>query len=214
MEIRPATHADIPGILAIYNEAVLNTTATYDYEPDTLEGRTAWFESHIEQDLAVFVAVSANGQVVGWSSLSTFRARPGYRFTVENSIYVAAEHRGQGIGKLLLPPLITAARERGKHVVVAGIDAESEASLRLHQIAGKLTEAQREQVRREMISGDFSMATVRALIRKRVMHVVPDSPNGRWGLCVLTPFGIEVRQALQEMDRPPPSKGSGNGGEG
>ena len=110
MEIHSATPADIPAILDIYNEAVLNTTATYDYEPDTLESRTAWFEAHDEEDLPVFVARDVAGKVVGWSSLSTFRSRPGYRFTVENSIYVAAGHRGQGIGKLLLPPLVTAAR--------------------------------------------------------------------------------------------------------
>ncbi len=145
-EIRPATYADVPGILDIYNDAVLHTTATYDYDPDTLEGRTAWFAGHIEQDLPVFVAVDANGQVVGWSSLSTFRARPGYRFTVENSVYVAASHRGQGIGRLLLPPLISAARERGKHVIMAGIDAESEASLRLHAAFGFVQVAYMKEV--------------------------------------------------------------------
>lgn len=132
VKIRPATHADLPGILAIYNEAVLNTTATYDYEPRTLEHRTAWFEDHVKHGYAVLVAADDAGRVVGWSALNRFHDRKGYQFTTENSVYVAADQRGKGIGKLLLAPLIEAARQRGCHAILAGIDATNEASLRLH----------------------------------------------------------------------------------
>ena len=132
MNVRPAICADLPAILDIYNEAVLNTTATYDYEPSTLEARTAWFDEHVRDNYPVFVAQNGEGGVVGWSSLSKFRPRVGYRFTGEDSIYVAADQRGRGIGKLLMPPLIEGARQLGLHAIMAGIDAEGQASLRLH----------------------------------------------------------------------------------
>src|SRR5437762_2022261 len=117
MKIRPAIHEDLPAILDIYNEAVLNTTASYDYEPRTLEHRTAWFEDHLEHNYPVFVAANSEGRVIGWSSLSRFHDRMGYRFTSENSVYVAADQRGRGVGRLLISPLIESARERGFHAV-------------------------------------------------------------------------------------------------
>ena len=132
MQVRPATHADLPDLLAIYNDAVLNTTASYDYEPRTLEHRAAWFEEHERQRLPVFVAVDDAGQVLGWSSLSRYHDRRGYQFTVENSVYVAATHRGRGVGTRLLPPLLDSARALGLHAIIAGIDAENTASVRLH----------------------------------------------------------------------------------
>ena len=133
MNIRPATHDDLPGILDIYNHAVLHTTATYEYEPRTIEQRVAWFQEHQANDYAVLVAVDEASRVVGWSALNPFHARIGYRFTTENSVYVAADQRGRGIGKLLLAPLIDAARRRGLHAILAAIDAENQPSLRLHE---------------------------------------------------------------------------------
>ena len=136
MTIRPATPADLPGILEIYNDAVLHTTATYDYEPRTLEHRAAWFEERTREGYPVFVAVEGSGRVAGWSALNPFHARFGYRFTAENSVYVAADRRGQGVGKLLLPPLIEGARVKQLHAIIAAIDAANEASLRLHAAFG------------------------------------------------------------------------------
>ena len=132
MQIRPAIHADLPGILEIYNDAVLHTTATYDYEPRTLEQRTEWFEERVGDGYPIFVATDDAQRVVGWSALNPFHARMGYRFTAENSVYVAAEARGRGVGKLLLGPLIEGAKTRGLHAIIAAIDAENEASIRLH----------------------------------------------------------------------------------
>ena len=132
MQIRPTTRSDLPGILEIYNDAVLNTTATYDYEPRTLEHRTQWFEERQREGYPIFVAVTEDGRVAGWSALNPFHARFGYRFTAENSVYVAADARGQGIGKLLLAPLIDGAKSRGLHAIIAAIDAQNEASIRLH----------------------------------------------------------------------------------
>ena len=136
MNIRPATHADLPGILDIYNEAVLNTTATYDYEPRTFEHRLAWFEEHDKNNYPVFVAVTEEGRIAGWSSLNRYHDRMGYCFTTENSVYVTADLRGKGIGRLLLPPLIEAARRLGLHAILAVIDADNAASIRLHASLG------------------------------------------------------------------------------
>jgi phosphinothricin acetyltransferase len=130
--IRIATRDDVPGILDIYNEAVLNTTATYDYDPATLEQRLLWFDEHARDGYPIFVAQDDMGRIVGWSSLSRFHNRVGYKFTTENSVYVAAGHRGRGVGKRLMPPLIQGARELGLHAIIAGIDAENPASIRLH----------------------------------------------------------------------------------
>src|SRR4051812_26360652 len=103
--VRRATREDLSGILDIYNDAVAHTTASYDYEPRDLEHRIAWFEDHARNDYAVFVAVAPTGRVLGWSALNRFHDRLGYRFTAENSVYVAADRRGQGLGRLLMQPL-------------------------------------------------------------------------------------------------------------
>ena len=136
MQIRPATRSDLPGILEIYNDAVLTTTATYDYEPRTLEHRTQWFEERQRDSYPVFVGVDDAGRVIGWSALNPFHARMGYRFTSENSVYVAVDMRGKGLGKLLLAPLIEGAKARGLHAIIAVIDADNEASIRLHAAFG------------------------------------------------------------------------------
>jgi phosphinothricin acetyltransferase len=130
--VRPATRADVPAILDIYNEAVLNTTASADYEPRSLQSRYDWFDEHQTDGYPVFVATNGKGGVVGWSSLSRYKERIGYRYTTENSIYIHPDWRGMGVGKLLMPPLINAAREMGLHAIVAGISADNTASLNLH----------------------------------------------------------------------------------
>lgn len=132
IHVRPAVRADCGAILEIYNEAVLNTTASYDYEPRTIEHRRSWFDDHQQSGLPVFVATDERKQVVGWSALNRYHDRKGYRFTTENSVYIAASHRGQGIGKQLLAPLIDSARKLGLHAIIAAIDGENEASIRLH----------------------------------------------------------------------------------
>jgi L-amino acid N-acyltransferase len=146
MKVRPATHDDLPGILEIYNDAVLTTTATYDYEPRTLEHRTAWLDDHLKNNYPVFAAVNDDGRVVGWSALNRYHDRQGYQFTAENSVYVAADWRGKGIGKLLMKPLIESARQGGLHAILAGIDAENESSVRLHASFGFVKVAHFKQV--------------------------------------------------------------------
>lgn len=133
--IREATENDLPGLLEIYNEIILHTTAVYQYEVHTLEMRKEWFWAKRQQGYPVFVA-EENNTVAGFSTFGTFRNWQAYKYSVENSVYVAAAHRGKGIGKLLLAPLIKAAREAEMHTIVAGIDAANEVSLRLHKNFG------------------------------------------------------------------------------
>jgi phosphinothricin acetyltransferase len=133
IRIRPARREDCTAILEIYNDAVLTTTATYDYEPRSLEHRQSWFEDHKRNGFPIFVAVNDPGNIVGWSALNRYHDRKGYRYTSENSIYIAPAFRGQGIGKLLLAPLIESARKLGLRVIIAAIDGENQASLRLHE---------------------------------------------------------------------------------
>ncbi|MGE3310761.1 MAG: N-acetyltransferase family protein [Limisphaerales bacterium] len=129
--VRPARRDDCPAILAIYNEAVLTTTASYDVEPWTLERRLEWFDDHTTSGFGIFIAEEGN-RAVGWSSLSRFHNRHAYRHTAEVSVYVAGNRRGLGIGTLLLPPLLESARARNLHTLIAAIDGSNEASLRLH----------------------------------------------------------------------------------
>jgi len=135
INIRTAKEGDLPEILAIYNDVILNTTAVYAYQPHTLEMRKAWFETRQRDGLPVFVAES-EGRVAGFSSYGPFRTWPAYKYTVENSVYVSEEQRGKGIGKLLITPLIETAKADDLHAIVAGIDASNIGSIRLHQSFG------------------------------------------------------------------------------
>src|ERR1700722_1118887 len=132
---RSARETDLPEILGIYNDVILHTTAVYSYEPHTPEMRKAWYESKIRDGYPLFVA-EEDSRVVGLSTYGSFRTWPAYKYTVENSVYVAADQRGKGIARLLMPPLIDAARGQGYHAIIASIDAANEASLRLHRSFG------------------------------------------------------------------------------
>lgn len=133
--IRAATEADLPTILAIYNDAVVNTAAIWNDDLVDLNNRIAWFRTRIGQGFPVLVAVEGE-RVLGYASYGDFRAFQGYRFTVENSIYVAGEARGKGAGSALLAALVEAARAQGKHMMVAGIEAGNAVSIRLHEKQG------------------------------------------------------------------------------
>ncbi len=133
--IRHASEADLPAILDIYNNAILNTTAAYDYLPQTLEMRQTWYAHKIAHRFPVLVAADCD-RVVGFGSLGPFRAWAAYKYTVENSVYVAADYRGRGIGKRLLAAVITEAKRMNMHAIMAAIDATNDASLRLHEHFG------------------------------------------------------------------------------
>ena len=122
-------------MLDIYNEVIIHTTAVYQYQPHTLEMRQAWFNTKKQEGFPVFVAEEGN-TILGLSTIGTFRAWQAYKYSVENSIYVAAAARGKGIGRLLMQPIIEAARQMDMHTIIAGIDATNDISLRLHKSFG------------------------------------------------------------------------------
>jgi phosphinothricin acetyltransferase len=132
--IRLARHADLPRINEIYNHYVHHSTCTYQEEPDTLEARLAWFEGHGPAHPVTVAEI--DGAVVGWGSLSPFRARSAYRFTVENSVYVDHAHHRRGIGAAVLLDLVARARVVGHRSIVAAIDADQPASLAVHAAHG------------------------------------------------------------------------------
>lgn len=137
--IRPATRDDVPGILAIYNEIIENSTAVYALTPTTLGERQAWYDARIQGGYPVLVAAAPgrDGEVLGFSSFGEFRgAWPGYRYTVEHSVHVRADQRGRGLGSRLLSELFPLALAMGKHAMVGGIDASNEGSLRVHERLG------------------------------------------------------------------------------
>jgi len=130
--IRKAVEEDLPAILEIYNDIILHTTAVYDYDPHSLEMRKLWWQTKQKDGFPVFVAED-NGRLLGFSSFGPFRAWAAYQYSIENSVYVHHECRGRGIGKLLLAPIIESADQMNFHTILAGIDAENQASLKLHK---------------------------------------------------------------------------------
>jgi L-amino acid N-acyltransferase len=135
IEVRDAIEEDIPAMLEIYNDIIANTTAVWHYDPHTLAMRREWFEQRRQQGFPIFVAVE-DGKLLGFSSIGSFRPWPGYKHTVENSVYVASDSRGKGIANLLMPPLINAAKQLNLHAIVAGIEAENTTSIALHKKFG------------------------------------------------------------------------------
>jgi len=123
-------------ILAIFNEAIVNSTALYDYKPRTMEVMRAWFEAKAKGNFPVIGVESADGELMGFASFGPFRAFPAYKYTVEHSVYVDARFRGRGVGRRLLDAAIHAAREQEFHVLVGGIDASNTASIQLHERLG------------------------------------------------------------------------------
>ncbi len=132
MSVRPATEADLPAINAIYNFYVATSPATFDLEPMTEEWRQEWFAARTGQGLPVLVADIA-GEVAGWCCLSQWSPKKAYQKTADESIYIADEHRGEGIGTALLGGILAEARSLDMHVVMAGIVGCQKASLEVHR---------------------------------------------------------------------------------
>jgi phosphinothricin acetyltransferase len=136
MQIRDANGNDVEGILDIYNDAVANTTAIWNEVTVDAANRAAWLAERRAKGYPVLVAVDDAGTVLGYASFGDWRAFDGYRHTVEHSVYVRRDRRGGGIGTALMRSLIERARELGKHVMVAGIEAGNTGSIRLHESLG------------------------------------------------------------------------------
>ncbi|MGY4173555.1 N-acetyltransferase family protein [Bradyrhizobium sp. USDA 4529] len=148
MIIRPATEQDIPAITAIFNEAVANSNAIWTEKQDSEAERLAWMTARQALGYPVLVAVEG-ATVLGYGTFGDFRAFPGYRYSVEHSVYIHADHRGRGLGRIIVDELIAAATALGKHVMIAGIDGGNPASLRLHARAGFVEVARMPEVGRK-----------------------------------------------------------------
>lgn len=134
--IRDAQPADLPAIRDIYNDAVLNTTAIWNELAVDLDNRQAWFSARHAQGYPILVIVDAEQHVLGYASYGDWRPFDGFRHTVEHSVYVRNDQRGNGLGPQLMSALIERAHHGGKHVMVAAIESGNAASIRLHERAG------------------------------------------------------------------------------
>lgn len=123
-------------MLSILNEAILTSTALYDYQPRTSEMMSAWFAAKEAGRFPVIGVESEDGELMGFASYGTFRAWPAYKYSVEHSVYVDSKFRGRWIARVLMLRLIELARAQDLHTLIGVIDAENSASLALHERLG------------------------------------------------------------------------------
>jgi len=135
IKLRPATSNDLEKILEIVNHSILHTTANYNYDVQTLEVQTKWFEDKNAKKLPIVVA-DLDGEVAGFGSYGQFREKIGYQYTVEHSVYVVDHVIGKGIGSQLLTELIRLAKEQGYHCMIGAIDADNAGSIAFHERFG------------------------------------------------------------------------------
>ena len=128
------SHAN--AILEIFNEAIVNSTALYDYKPRTQESMIAWFKAKEAGRFPVIGITASDNQLLGFASYGTFRAWPAYKYSVEHSVYVHKDHRGKGIGLALMQQLITVAKDQQYHTMIGGIDIANTSSIALHERLG------------------------------------------------------------------------------
>jgi phosphinothricin acetyltransferase len=134
IRVRSAAEADLPAVRDIYNFYVRTSTCTFQLEPETEADRLAWFRARSEKH-PVTVA-EADGEVVGWGSLSAWKDRAAYDRTVEASVYVRADRHRRGVGRALLEDLVDRARALGHRVVIGGACTEHPASIALQEALG------------------------------------------------------------------------------
>jgi L-amino acid N-acyltransferase YncA len=135
LSVRLVERRDAEAIRAIYNVEVAESTVTFDMVPRTLDEQVSWIDEHSGGHPAI-VAVDGDGSVIGFGSLSPWRERPAYAGSVEDSVYVHRDHRGRGVGRLLLDELVRLGRDHGFHTVVARIVGGHETSIALHAACG------------------------------------------------------------------------------
>jgi L-amino acid N-acyltransferase YncA len=127
-------HGD--AILDIFNDAILHSTALYEYQPRTPQRIDEWFAAKAQGGFPVLGIENDDGTLAGFGSYGAFRAFPAYKYTVEHSVYVQQAHRGRGVGMALMTRLIDAARAQDCHVMVGVIDMDNQASIALHTRLG------------------------------------------------------------------------------
>ena len=134
IEVRPAASADAEAVRAIYNDEVTGSTVTFDLVPRSLQDQLDWQARHSGAHPAI-VALR-DRKVLGFASLSAYRDRPAYSTTVEDSVYVHRDHRGEGVGRVLLTEICRLATVHGFHAVMARIADAQPPSIGLHRACG------------------------------------------------------------------------------
>ena len=148
MHVRDAVPADLPALLDIYNEAVANTTASWDHDPWTPVRHADWYAHKVESGFPILVADEA-GEVLGYATYGEFSAKVGYAGTREHSVYLRPESRGRGVGRTLMMALIERARDAGVHTLIGLLSADNEVSLRLHSSLGFVERGRLSEVGRK-----------------------------------------------------------------
>jgi phosphinothricin acetyltransferase len=136
MQLKTCTVNQLPEILDIFNEAILHSTALYDYKIRDMKAMYAWYDDKINNGYPLLGAFDENGLLLGFATYGKFRVRAAYKYTVEHSVYVRTDKRGMGIGKKLLREIIKEAEQQNVHVMVGVIDASNAVSMKLHENEG------------------------------------------------------------------------------
>jgi len=123
-------------ILDVFNDAILTSTALFDYKPRAPESMEPWFKAKEIGRFPIIGVEDENEKLLGFASYGTFRAWPAYKYSVEHSVYVHKDHRGKGLGRSLMVELIAAARDQNYHLLVGGIEAANSGSIALHESLG------------------------------------------------------------------------------
>ena len=127
-------HAEM--IRDILNEAIVNSTASYDYKPRTADSMQRWFDVKQAGSFPILGVVDAAEQLLGFASYGAFRAWPAYKYSIEHSVYVHDQHRRKGVARALMKALISAATQQQYHIMIGGIDCANTGSIALHEQLG------------------------------------------------------------------------------
>lgn len=134
VQCSPERHAD--AILEIFNDAIVNSTALYEYKPRDAQKMVAWFDAKRAGNFPVIGVEDEHGTLLAFGSYGPFRAFPAFKYTVEHSVYVHKDHRGRGLGRVIMDAVIAAARENDVHALMGAIDATNAGSVALHERLG------------------------------------------------------------------------------
>lgn len=134
--IRRCDENQLPEILEIFNEAILHSTALYDYKPRTMASMRTWYAAKQQGNYPIIGVFDPDDQLLGFTSYGSFRNWPAYKYSVEHSIYIRSDMRGKSLGRILLREIIKSAEEQDYHVLIGGIDASNATSISLHEKQG------------------------------------------------------------------------------
>ena len=126
----------MPEMLEMFNDVIINTTSVYDYSPRTMEFMIEWYYSKLKGDYPLIGLFDSHNALLGFGTYGPFRTRPAYIYSIEHSVYVRHDMRGKGYGKILLNEIINCVIKDDYHVLVGGIDADNEISIKLHEKMG------------------------------------------------------------------------------